>query len=259
MEKEEVVKLINILSKKDHYPFTITGKDDDGDGKFTIILDRQYKLNEDANYIIQLKDFVGWANFPNVDDTNNKFYYKTSNVPNTPVKSITVPSGSYQLKDYNDYIKKVITANGDNSTNITIEGYINQQNTNIILKGGYQVLFSKPNTWRLRLGFNAVDLTTNGERLSQHSANIMDVLIIFIHCSLASGYSVNGKMTNVLYTIANDFEPGSVISLKYNKNIRCSVNQKTFNEITIWFTDQEFRPLTFAKDTLSVEVAVDQD
>jgi hypothetical protein len=252
----ELAKLNSILSKKEYLTFLITGNDSDDDGEIVKRLDTQHRLNENANHVIQLTDFVGWSNFPNVDKTNNKFYYKTA--AKDPFKTLTVPSGAFNLDNYNWEIKKLIKSNGDNPDNITISGDAAQSKAIVTLKGGYQVLFKKDKTWRSRLGFDAVDLDKDGENFSQNNANITDILNILIHCSLASGYYINGKASNIIYSIPNEQAPGTIITIREHKKIRCFLNTKVFDEIRIKFTDQDLRPITFNKENVSVEIHIEQ-
>lgn len=264
--ENQLIKLNDLLSKKEYYTFLITGKDDDGDGVLIQKLNHEYRLNENANHTITLTDFVGWSNFPNVDRTNNKFYYKTSNTG--VLKTLTIPFGSYGVEDYNFEVKKLITANGDNADNVNIAGSTTQLKSIITIKDGYQVLFNQLNSWRQRLGFNAVDSTalqqakldlkTNGEHISQNNVNITDVQLILIHCSLSTGYNINGKVSNVIYSIPNNITPGSMIGIKDNKKIHTYMNTKQFSEIRIWFTDQNLNPINFNRETVSVELYIKQ-
>ena len=68
--------------------FTLTGK--------SSVLSTSFfppiKLEEDAHYFLGLIDFETFNSIPNVDETNNLFYYDDKGVLEFPV-------GSYEIED----------------------------------------------------------------------------------------------------------------------------------------------------------------
>jgi len=55
----------------------------------------------DADYKLDLTDFETYHTIPNVNFSNNKFYFDDD-------KKITIPEGSYELHSINDYLKRAI-------------------------------------------------------------------------------------------------------------------------------------------------------
>lgn len=53
---------------------------------------------DEGDWELGLVDFETFHVIPNVDDTNNKFYYDNGRV-------ITIPKGSYELESINKYLQ----------------------------------------------------------------------------------------------------------------------------------------------------------
>ncbi|EFN62345.1 hypothetical protein EAG_02026 [Camponotus floridanus] len=60
----------------------------------------------DADYELGLTDFETYHTIPNVNFSNNKFYFGNDD------KEITIPEGSYELHAINDYLKRAILRDG---------------------------------------------------------------------------------------------------------------------------------------------------
>ena len=82
----------------------------------------------------------------------------------------------YEIKDYNNRIKRQMEVLGDDPKNITITLNKATGKTEIELKGGYKVDFTKDNTWRECLGFESIKLERDG---------IYGICACGRHCTLA--------------------------------------------------------------------------
>src|SRR5580765_8258917 len=56
----------------------------------------------DGDYELGLTDFETYNTIPNVNSSNNKFYFDTNN------REITIPEGSYELHAINENLKRAI-------------------------------------------------------------------------------------------------------------------------------------------------------
>jgi len=59
----------------------------------------------DGDYELSLTDFKTYYTIPNVNSSNNEFYFDKNN------KKIVIPEGSYELHDIDKYLKRVISNN----------------------------------------------------------------------------------------------------------------------------------------------------
>src|SRR3977135_3867105 len=161
-----LIKLNDLLSKKETETFSITGTTTDG--TFRCLVEPEANFKEGITHYVYLKSFTGWSYFPNLDSTNNKFYYAKGPVEKPQIKTITFQTGSYQLADYNNLIhlkmmEKVeekiadrseaeIKADPKDEHVISIFPYIPTSRIMIRVKKGCSIYFSK-GTWFKELGF----------------------------------------------------------------------------------------------------------
>ena len=79
-----LLKLNDLLSKKETETYSITGRTTDG--TFRVLVEPEANFKEDVTHHIYLKSFTGWSYFPNLDKTNNLFIYSkinpNENIPN---------------------------------------------------------------------------------------------------------------------------------------------------------------------------------
>src|SRR3981189_2435834 len=106
--EESLLKLNDLLSKKETETYSITGTTEDGTFRCTIEPEAQFK--EGITHYVYLKSFCGWSYFPYVDSSNNQFIYST---PDNTSRIITFPTGSYQIVDYNNFIHSKMLENKD--------------------------------------------------------------------------------------------------------------------------------------------------
>src|SRR3977135_2342776 len=100
-----LLKLNDLLSKKETETFSITGTTEDG--TFRCLVEPEANFKEGITHYVYLKSFTGWSYFPNLDNSNNKFYYSKSQVDpkeKPQIKTIRFQIGSYQLTDFNNFI-----------------------------------------------------------------------------------------------------------------------------------------------------------
>src|SRR3977135_661703 len=111
-----LIKLNDLLSKKETETFSITGTTTDG--TFRCLVEPEANFKEGITHYVYLKSFTGWSYFPNLDD---KFYYSKGSVEKPQIKTIRFQTGSYQLADYNNFIHSQMITNEDRSQEKTSE------------------------------------------------------------------------------------------------------------------------------------------
>src|SRR3977135_2237983 len=104
----QILKLNDLLSKKENATYSITGTT--SDGTFRCLVEPEAKFKEDVTHYVYLKSFTGWSYFPNLDESNNKFIYSTIDVTGKKweSKEFSINTGSYQISDYNDVVQSKI-------------------------------------------------------------------------------------------------------------------------------------------------------
>ena len=150
------------------------------------------ELNKDRKYEIALINLETYYSFPNVDDTNNVFWY--SKQPENEGEDrdwikIKIPEGSYELNDINLTIQQFMKDNGDydeenDQPYIEIKANVNTLKSVLILRNNYQVDFSsdKENTITSLLGFDK-QIYSDARQESQSIVNILSINSIQVKIS----------------------------------------------------------------------------
>jgi len=68
------------------------------------------QLNKTIKYEMALVHLDTYYSFPNIDLTNNNFRYSPDN--GTTWFNIDIPEGSYEIRDINDYVQRIMRDNG---------------------------------------------------------------------------------------------------------------------------------------------------
>ena len=153
-----------------------------------------------------------------------------------------LPDGSYSISDIEDYFEYIFKKHTESVDNPSIKMYVNKIENKITftIRKGYCLELLMLETMKL-LGSTKSKITKdkNGENIP----HLEIVELVLIHCNLVNNnYQQNSK---ILYTIRS-FTPKSYLLKTFNSE---------FQEIKVWFTDQNSRPLE-VEDKLKLTLIV---
>ena len=246
-QSELLERFSDHLSKKQCETIEISGVCDNT-GTIHYRFETELKLKENCTYYVSLLSFEGSSLFPNVTDSNNKFYYTT---PDYSEKVITFETGTYNISDVAKEIKEHC------AENLRLELIEATGKTRIKLAAGYKVDFTKPNNIGKLLGWDSREVTTTSV-----SPNIVDILAsekIFIYCNIIKGsYYSDGKLSTILYSFGNNKTHGKVISFRPNPLQEHVLTYKNISEIFITFKDDEKKPVTFQGSNVHLTLQIKQ-
>ena len=252
-------KLNNIIShSKESIPITITGRVINKDGTFIEQLEEPLRLDEAANYHVYLNDFTGWSNVPNVNETNNKFYYKfnppgkerTSQAPGTVMLEqgpVIFPVSTQSVDTYNYFLESVFTKRDQFTVDpgkpenkiFPVKFTYDLTVMRVIMHvAKYAHVDFKDDTWYKELGFKTGGYT-EGVYLAPNIADIEKSLNILIKTNLSLDWRFKGKRTNILYNISNSVPAGQQIVEKPNPVKRVVLANKDFHEIRVQFETED--------------------
>jgi hypothetical protein len=258
---EKMDTFIDRISRKEEKVIGINGNCND-EGILEQILTDSVSLNPNVTHKIALSSLAGTSFFPNLTKASNKFYYSTGG---SEIKTVTLQRGTYEIKDYNEKVKKFIELAGDNKDNITISLCAATGKTEIELKGGYKVYFSTKSealhSWRECLGFDAIDLTTDGVHTSKFVAEVLPSQMIYVGCNICRGSLGNRDKrirSNVLFSFPNNKTFGTPFVLEPNPLRPREVLLKEFDTIRLHFTDDDGNPVNFLGAQVTGEIYIYQ-
>ena len=212
-----------------------------------------------ADYVVGLIDFQTFNSIPNIDESNNKFYYGKDQV-------ITIPIGSYEIQALNSYLRRKLEdprvareAGFDND--IKKDGkpiYFNlTPNNNTLkseIKSTVEIDFEPDDCIGSLLGFTKRILEPNVLHASDEPVNILKVNGILVECNIVSGAFTNDKPTHTLHEFFPTVPPGYKI-LEIPRNvIYLPISVRTINNITLKIVDQENRLVNFRSETIIVRL-----
>lgn len=185
----------------------------------------------DDDYELGLTNFETYNTIPNIDSTNNKFYYDNDD------KEITIPEGSYELSAIAKYLKAALFRRqqqqqqpGENNDDdddeaiyriydydkndgarATKEALVLRANDNTMrseIKCAYRVNFGKPNNIGKVLGFSSTRvLKPNVWYASDEPVNIISVNTIRVECNITTGAYNNEQLVHTIHEFAVNVPP----------------------------------------------------
>lgn len=247
--QKKLDQLITLASQKEFYSFEVSGVCNNN-GELIQRFPSNIILKDNVTYNAALVRLSVTSFFPNISETNNRFYY--SNKGSTDIKVIQLDSGAYEIEDLN----KLISAY--TQKNITIALLTSTGKTLITLADGWKVYFNKPKTFRNLLGFLTADFIEESLNMSDTICDVVDTQSIYVNCNIVSGAYLDGMSSNILYSFDNKIGWGRLICLSPNPLQECPVIIKHFNELIFRFHNEDKKPINFMKSHISLKLQIRQ-
>ena len=158
-------------------------------------------------------------------------------------KQFSLTDGFYKISDIQDYFQYILKKHGekvnkDNKPSVKI--YINKIENRITfkIKNGYSLeLLTKGAMKLLESSENKITKDKNGENLP----HLEFTEVALVHCNMVNNdYQQDSR---VLYTFISNKYFGSLLDISPSNHIFLKTFNSGYDEIIVWFTDQNSNPL----------------
>ena len=262
LQLEALQNLNDIMSNKDSFYLTFTANKSQITQKFDVPIN----LKQNRKYELSLHNFTTSNYQINIDETNNKFYYRwrTEIVPKIQWASeiVSFENGAYEIKDIANEIIRVMKDRKhwdekDPPFSLTLN--LNVFKSVIDIKSDRLIIdFTQAKTFRNMLGFESKALM-KGYNISSNTVQITTSSSILIKCSIISGSYHNGKPSTVLYSLPAYLVPiGYKINVEVSERMYLPVIVSTIDRITFEIVDDNDKLLDFKCETVALAVHLRQ-
>ena len=182
-----------------------------------------------------LSIYYTWRNIKS-SYKNNKFKISAP----TWSDEFELPDGSCSISDIQDYFEYILKEHSESVDDPPIEIFVSKNENRITfkIKNGYYLELLTPETMKL-LGSTESKIT--GEKNGENVPHLEIVELVLIHCNIVNNnYQQNSR---ILYTFVSNKPFGSLLEISPSSHIFLKTFNSEFQEIKVWFTDQNNNPL----------------
>ena len=193
------------------------------------------RIGEKVIALSNLSIFYTWKNIKSSYD-NNKFKISAS----AWSEEFKLPDGSYSVSDVQDYFEYILKKHVENTNNPSIQIYVNKIENRIMfkIKNGYSLQLLTKETMKL-LGSTKNKITK--DKNSENVPHLEITEVVLVHCNIVNDdYQQDSR---VLHTFVPNKPFGNLLEISPTNHIFLKTFNSEYNEIEVWFTDQNSNPL----------------
>ena len=198
------------------------------------------ELSADKKYSLGLIELLTFNSIPNIDSKCNKLYIGK--------KIITLPTGSYEITDINEYVQKQLPKE------ISFSLTANNNTLQSSLTCNRRVNFTPTDSIADLLGFSHIELKVNETHTSLEPVKILQYNIIRVECNITSGAYINGEKVHTIHEFFPAVPPGFKIIEIPKKVIYHSVSVKSLDHIQLKIVTEKGELVNFRGETISVRL-----
>ena len=200
--------------------------------------------------IIALTNLSIYYTWKNIKRTYNSNKFKKS----APTRNdkFKLPDGSYSISNIQDYFEYILKKHGENIDKPSVQIYVNKIENRFTfkIKKRYSLELLTSETMKL-LGSteNKITKYKNGENVP----HLEITEVVLAHCDIFNNdYQQD---SGVLYTFVPNKPFGSLLEISPTNHIFLKTLNPEYNEIKVWFTDQNSQPLE-AEDRINLTMGI---
>ena len=200
--------------------------------------------------VIALSNLSIYYTWKNIKSSYNNNKFKISSP--TWNEEFKLPDGSYSVSDIQDYFEYILKKHGENTNNPSIQIYVNKIENRITfkIKNGYSLQLLTKETMKL-LGSTKNKITK--DKNNENVPHLEMTEVVLVRCNIVNNdYQQDSR---VLYTFVPNKPFGSLLEISPTNHIFLKTFNSEYNEIEVWFTDQNSLPLEI-KDRINLTMAI---
>ena len=188
------------------------------------------RISEKIIALSNLSIYYTWKNIKSLCN-NNKFKISAP----TWNDKFELPDGSYSVSDIQDYFEYILKKHGEDIDKPSVQIYVNKIENRVTfkIKNGYSLELLTSETMKL-LGStkNKINKDKNGENVP----HLEITEVVLVHCNIVNNdYQQDFR---VLDTVVPNKPFDGLLEISPTNNIFLKTFNSEYNEIIVWFTDQ---------------------
>ena len=193
------------------------------------------RLGQKSVALSNLSIYYKWRNIKS-SYKNNKFKISAP----TWSDEFELPDGSYSISDIQDYFEYILKKHSESVDDPPIEIFVskNEKRITFKIKNGYYLELLTNETVKL---LRSTESKITGEKNGENVPHLEVFELVLIHCNIVD--NSHQQNSRILYTFVPDKLFGSLLETSPPNHIFLNTFNSEFQEIKIWFTDQNNNPL----------------
>lgn len=181
---------------------------------------------------------------------NSKFAYDVVKSDQKKRNEISIPEGSYEIGDIEQYIQSKIGSN--QKTIFTLKP--NNNTLKCEIKCIYDIDFEAEHSVGPLLGFSPRKLPSNVLHESDLPVEIVKVKTIRLECNIVHGSFYCDRPSHTLYEFSPMVDPGYAIDIEPHNRTFLPVNTSKISHINVSIVDQDSEPVNFRGEEIIVRL-----
>ena len=192
------------------------------------------KKGEKIIALSSLSIYYTWKNIKS-SYNNNKFKISAPTLND----KFELPDGSYSVSDIQHYFEYILKKHGENIDKPSVLIYVNKFENRVTfkIKNGNTLELLTPETMKLLGSTKNKIKDKNGENVP----HLEIAEVVLVHCNIVNNN--DQKDSRVLYTFVPNKPFSSLLEISPANHIFLKSFDSEFNEIEVWFRDQNSQPL----------------
>ena len=188
--------------------------------------------------IIALSNLSIYYTWKNIKNSYNNNTFKIS-APTWNDK-FELPDGSYSVPGIQDYFEYILKKHGENTDRPSVQIDVNKIENRVTfkIKNGYSLEVLTPKTMKL-LGSTENEITK--EKNGENVPHLELTEVVLVHCDIVNkDYQQDSR---VFYTFVLNKPFSNLLEISPANHIFLKIFNSEYDEIKVWFTDQNSHPL----------------